>query len=1443
MICIKLLQILICIFIANAERIPITMVTTHPFQAESRNPFPEYYCYLSSMDKDAVVSSTRVLETRANNDNKNVNNNPAPPMPVVQQGAMYPPDSAVYKVTLNFGGTSANAFAYGTFSCDASRSGRADSTVSNILMNSESYTYPEDGLVTQTVNMDDRGVQIRMDGAQDVNRWHRNNLIDILGNRNFDFTGMNLILNFKLNISKSKDEGFYQTLSGSLNRQDSRHGLKRLIVRSCPSNHWAPPTCYGVCDNCYNGGICDDETGRCICPPGFMGANCLTACSDDQFGLSCEFRCTSDDCKGLQFCLLDPYGCRCGAGWKGLDCLTACGSSKFGASCLQECNCDGTCDRFTGSCSGSCESGWGGFNCQIPDVCPVGYYGPNCTSICNCRNGVQCDTLTGECPNQQCGPGYVVPPASVTCQECQGAYFGQLCQEECHCAEEACNKLNGQCCGQCKPQWVDASQCLVGFEEATSSKINPGTSTDVICVLQGSSLLRAGLSLHLSREEAQLVSNGIQELTAFSVGDVYTGEFRADNVTDRDKVFCLVVDQEDEIVAVLGTTVNEYVLPVLTSPPSLLHANVSLIAIEWSAWDAVKDMGEPPIVAYIPYYRKISTKEWIAGPINNTSLTFTVVNLDSDTLYVFSVAAVREGENGEGPRSPEVSFRTHCDVAEISPVDVVAYLDVISNAVNVSWQIPEDIVCTTGILFFNIYVEEVGIAGNPKLHKRIGDIRWAILKNLKKGNYTFLVTFTIDTESDFSETSEVISIVEDLTGTPDATTIPGTTAGGTDTGVVILVVILIVILVLVSGVAVFIIMRKRKLTRDKEQNCHANVGYNQNEVTLELENAYQAVGSNVVKPNQEKDQFPVKTLGDETESEDEIKEGEKTQESDSEDKDHDNLQKPDAVRVDSLQQYFNHNLQEGRLEQEFSLLKSSKQYPWTVGEKKENRQKNRFRNMYTYDHSRVILKTIAEDDHSDYYNASHIMTPDEKKLFIAAQGPNTASLNDFWRMVWSKNVSTIVMVTNLIEKGKDRCLQYWPNKVGSSQKFGHVQVTWQESTEFADYVIRKLFVVQFEESRVVHQFHFISWPDMGTPKQPTPLITFAQHVKQMHGTEETTPMVVHCSAGVGRTGTFIALYSLLDVIFTEEYLNVFNFVETLRESRINMVQTWKQYVYLYKCLVEAYLTNQTVTTKQKMTHLAEDLNQEAPKKEYELLQVLEKEDMVYIDYLKKQANGRRPFSISETSYNLTFCLDGTLLKSYKKKDAYVATNYPQNGEVAGFWKLIYTWKCPLIVSLDQPDDKPCYWPDSGSVKYSVFSIDCKDTEITPDFTIRRFEVTQGNGKNAVTVHHLQLTSGPARGDFDAFMKLIKRVQNLQIMATLDGPTVVHCLDDSGLCGVFVAVLLEIERFEDTGNFDVFKTVRQLKETNESMLDSEMDYVLCYKMLYTYLQGNSTYQNI
>ncbi|PIK41925.1 putative tyrosine-protein kinase [Apostichopus japonicus] len=121
------------------------------------------------------------------------------------------------------------------------------------------------------------------------------------------------------------DNGLYECHVGG-RRDEALHGLNRLIVRACSSGRWGPPGCTGICDNCYNGGVCDDETGRCICPPGFMGQNCLTGCGPDKFGYSCEFECTigngaaDDGCQGRLFCLIDPFGCRCNSGFKDLSC-------------------------------------------------------------------------------------------------------------------------------------------------------------------------------------------------------------------------------------------------------------------------------------------------------------------------------------------------------------------------------------------------------------------------------------------------------------------------------------------------------------------------------------------------------------------------------------------------------------------------------------------------------------------------------------------------------------------------------------------------------------------------------------------------------------------------------------------------------------------------------------------------------------------------------------------------------------------------------------------------------------------------------------------------------------------------------------------------------------------------------------------------------------------
>ncbi|VTJ60875.1 tyrosine-protein kinase receptor Tie-1 isoform X2 [Marmota monax] len=143
----------------------------------------------------------------------------------------------------------------------------------------------------------------------------------------------------------------------------------RLIVRGCEAGRWGPG-CAKECPGCLHGGVCHDHDGECVCPPGFTGTRCEQACREGRFGQSCQEQCPSTSgCRGLTFCLPDPYGCSCGSGWKGSQCQEACAPGHFGADCRLQCQCQngGTCDRFSGCV---CPSGWHGVHCEKSDQIP-----------------------------------------------------------------------------------------------------------------------------------------------------------------------------------------------------------------------------------------------------------------------------------------------------------------------------------------------------------------------------------------------------------------------------------------------------------------------------------------------------------------------------------------------------------------------------------------------------------------------------------------------------------------------------------------------------------------------------------------------------------------------------------------------------------------------------------------------------------------------------------------------------------------------------------------------------------------------------------------------------------------------------------------------------------------------------------------------------------------
>ncbi|XP_056600994.1 tyrosine-protein kinase receptor Tie-2 isoform X2 [Triplophysa dalaica] len=144
--------------------------------------------------------------------------------------------------------------------------------------------------------------------------------------------------------------------------------ITRLIVRSCKAGLWGLD-CTKTCPLCFNGGICHDGTGECICPPGFKGSTCEIVCGEGRFGRSCKERCEDGQCRALIFCLRDPYGCSCASGWRGLNCSEACPAGYYGAGCNQECKCEveGKCDRFRGCvCAGK-----HGARCEKTDMRPV----------------------------------------------------------------------------------------------------------------------------------------------------------------------------------------------------------------------------------------------------------------------------------------------------------------------------------------------------------------------------------------------------------------------------------------------------------------------------------------------------------------------------------------------------------------------------------------------------------------------------------------------------------------------------------------------------------------------------------------------------------------------------------------------------------------------------------------------------------------------------------------------------------------------------------------------------------------------------------------------------------------------------------------------------------------------------------------------------------------
>ncbi|KAJ8322422.1 hypothetical protein KUTeg_000031 [Tegillarca granosa] len=268
------------------------------------------------------------------------------------------------------------------------------------------------------------------------------------------------------------------------------------------------------------------------------------------------------------------------------------------------------------------------------------------------------------------------------------------------------------------------------------------------------------------------------------------------------------------------------------------------------------------------------------------------------------------------------------------------------------------------------------------------------------------------------------------------------------------------------------------------------------------------------------------------------------------------------------------------LEKEYEDIKNDPSIPTTAGEKTENKDKNRFLAIFPYDHSRVVLETLPGVPNSDYINANYIqgVHSRDKSIYVAAQVPKRTTVIDFWRMIWQIKSGIIVMLANPMEKGKNKCFKYWPD-VSKIQIHGDLKITLDTEFESLYFTNRHLNVTHQKtgEIRNVHHLHFTTWPDHGTP-DPTQLVRFHRNYMKIKS-DLLGPPVVHCSAGVGRTGTFIALDALYKYGKINDTVDVFEYVKVMRKNRMSMVQTKEQYIFLYGALLELFEFKETSLSK------------------------------------------------------------------------------------------------------------------------------------------------------------------------------------------------------------------------------------------------------------------------
>ncbi|XP_030808817.1 receptor-type tyrosine-protein phosphatase F isoform X7 [Camarhynchus parvulus] len=549
-----------------------------------------------------------------------------------------------------------------------------------------------------------------------------------------------------------------------------------------------------------------------------------------------------------------------------------------------------------------------------------------------------------------------------------------------------------------------------------------------------------------------------------------------------------------------------------------------------------------------------------------------------------------------------------------------------------------------------------------------------------------------------------------------------------------------------------------------------------------------------------------------------------------------------------------------KFSQEYESIDPGQQFTWENSNLEVNKPKNRYANVIAYDHSRVILTSIDGVPGSDYINANYIDGYRKQNAYIATQGPLPETLSDFWRMVWEQRTATIVMMTRLEEKSRVKCDQYWPSR--GTETYGMIQVVLLDTVELATYTVRTfaLYKNGSNEKTELRQFQFMAWPDHGVPEYPTPILAFLRRVKACNPTD-AGPMVVHCSAGVGRTGCFIVIDAMLERMKHEKTVDIYGHVTCMRSQRNYMVQTEDQYIFIHEALLEAATCGNTEVPArnlfahiQKLTQVPPGESVTAMELEFKLLANSKAHTSRFIsanlpcNKFKNRLVNIMPYELTRVCLQPIRGVEGSdyinasFIDGYRQQKAYIATQGPLAETTEDFWRMLWEHDSTIVVMLTKLREmgrEKChqYWPAERSARYQYFVVDPMAEYNMPQYILREFKVTDARDGQSRTIRQFQFTDWPEQGvpkTGEGFIDFIGQVHKTKEQFGQDGPITVHCSAGVGRTGVFITLSIVLERMRYEGVVDMFQMVKTLRTQRPAMVQTEDQYQLCYRAALEYL---------